>query len=138
MALVVPNVGELELLDRMLKGGLSVKDGDYVLKLFKNSYTPTPTSTLGDFTEADFTNYASVTLAQSNWTAPATNLSGKAESAYTQQSWTCGSIGNTVYGYYVTGLVSGELLWAEKFGSEKALTIGDVLNLIPVITLSTE
>jgi hypothetical protein len=29
-------------------------------------------------------------------------------------------------------------LWAERFGSSKALTNGDILNLVPVITLSTE
>lgn len=138
MALIVPNIGEIELLDRLLQGGTYASDGNYVLKLFQNNYTPTTISTLGDFTEADFTSYASVTLSQSGWLSATTNTLGKAESSYTQQSWTCGSVGNTIYGYYVSGDVSGELLWAERFGSAKVLTNGDILNLIPVITLSTE
>lgn len=138
MALVVPNVGELELLNRLLQGGNYANDGNYVLKLFKNNYTPTTVSTLGDFTEADFTNYVSVTLSQTMWGTASTNGNDKAESSYSQQSWTCGSTGNTVYGYYVEGAVSGQLLWAEKFGSAKVLTNGDILNLVPVITLSTE
>ena len=138
MALVVPNVGELELLNRLLQGGNYVSDSDYVLKLFKNNYTPTTVSTLGDFTEADFTNYVSVTLSQTMWGSASTNGNDKAEASYTQQSWTCGSTGNTVYGYYVQGVISGQLLWAEKFGSAKVLTNGDILNLVPVITLSTE
>ena len=138
MPLIVPNVGELELLDRLLQGGTYVNDGNYVLKLFKNDYTPTTVSTLGNFTEADFTSYASVTLSQTSWSSATTNGLGKAESSYAQQSWTCGSVGNTVYGYYVQSDTSSELLWAERFGSAKVLTNGDILNLIPVITLSTE
>jgi hypothetical protein len=35
MPLVVPNAGELELLDKMLKDALS-SDEDYILKLFQN------------------------------------------------------------------------------------------------------
>lgn len=138
MALVVPNVGELELLNRLLQGGNYVDNSDYVLRLYQNNYTPTTASTLGDFTEADFTNYLSVTLSQTLWGSASTNGNDKAESSYSQQSWTCGSTGNTVYGYYVEGAASGTLLWAEKFGSAKVLSNGDVLNLVPVITLSTE
>jgi len=138
MALLVPNVGEIELLDRLLKGGSSVHDGNYTLHLFKNSYVPQDGSTLSNFTEADFDGYANKALAQSSWASVSLNTNDKAESSYAQQSWTCGANGNTIYGYYITGNTSGELLWAEKFGSSKALTNGDILNLIPVITLSND
>jgi hypothetical protein len=138
MALLVPNVGEIELLDRLLKGGSSVHDGNYTLHLFKNSYVPQDGSTLSNFTEADFDGYADKALAQSSWASVSLNTNDKAESSYSQQSWTCGATGNTIYGYYITGNTSGELLWAEKFGSSKALTNGDILNLIPVITLSND
>lgn len=138
MALLVPNVGEIELLDRLLKGGSSVHDGSYTLHLFKNSYVPQDGSTLSNFTEADFDGYADKALAQSSWASVSLNTNDKAESSYSQQSWTCGATGNTIYGYYITGNTSGELLWAEKFGSSKALTNGDILNLIPVITLSND
>ena len=138
MALLVPNVGEIELLDRLLKGGSSVHDGSYTLHLFKNSYVPQDGSTLSNFTEADFDGYADKALAQSSWASVSLNTNDKAESSYSQQSWTCGATGNTIYGYYITGNTSGEILWAEKFGSSKALTNGDILNLIPVITLSND
>ena len=138
MALLVPNVGEIELLDRLLKGATSTNDGDYTLYLYQNDYTPVSGSTLANFTEADFDGYTIMTLSQATWASVSLNGSGKAESSYTQQSWTCGSTGNTIYGYYITGNTSGELLWAEKFGSSKALTNGDILNLIPVITLSND
>ena len=95
-------------------------------------------STLSNFTEADFDGYADKALAQSSWASVSLNTNDKAESSYSQQSWTCGATGNTIYGYYITGNTSGELLWAEKFGSSKALTNGDILNLIPVITLSND
>jgi len=138
MALLVPNIGEIELLDRLLKGGSSVHDGDYTLHLFKNSYVPQDSSSLSNFTEADFDGYADKALAQASWESVSLNTNDKAESSYSQQSWTCGASGNTIYGYYITGNTSGELLWAEKFGSSKALTNGDILNLIPVITLSND
>ena len=138
MALLVPTGGEIELLDRLLKGGSSVHDGSYTLHLFKNSYVPQDGSTLSNFTEADFDGYADKALAQSSWASVSLNTNDKAESSYSQQSWTCGATGNTIYGYYITGNTSGELLWAEKFGSSKALTNGDILNLIPVITLSND
>jgi hypothetical protein len=138
MALLVPNVGEIELLDRLLKGATSANDGDYTLYLYKNDYTPVNGSTLANFTEADFDGYSSKSLAQATWASVSLNGSSKAESSYVQQSWTCGSVGNTIYGYYIKGDTSGNLLWAEKFSPYKALTNGDILNLVPVITLSTE
>ena len=105
MALLVPNVGEIELLDRLLKGGSSVHDGSYTLHLFKNSYVPQDGSTLSNFTEADFDGYADKALAQSSWASVSLNTNDKAESSYSQQSWTCGATGNTIYGYYITGII---------------------------------
>lgn len=139
MPLVVPNLGELELLDKMLKDALSA-DESYILKLFQNNYTPDATSAPGSFTEASFTNYLAKTLTRTNWNAAVVNGSGKAEASYgtTPLSWTCGTTGNTVYGYWVEGATSAICLWAERFGTSRVLASGDVLNVTPKFTLSSE
>jgi hypothetical protein len=136
MPLVIADVGELELLDKMLKDALSV-DEDFTLKLYQNNYTPVNTSVAGDFTVATFTNYVDKTLTRAGWAA-ATTVSNKARSTYAQQSWTCGASGNTIYGYYVIGATSGTLLWAELFPTPRVLANTDILTLIPVFTLNSE
>src|SRR4051812_509713 len=130
MPLVTVNGGELELLDRLLKDALSV-DESWILRYNKNNVTPSATSVFADFTEADFTNYVAYTLTRTNWNASAT-VSGKAQSSYGSSplTATCGSTGNTIYGYYVSN-PGGTLLWAEKFASARVLTNGEVLNLQP-------
>lgn len=134
--LVVPNEGELELLRKMLKDTADTEQ--YLLRLYKNNYDPVATTTLTDFTEADFTNYVSKTLNRSDWSTPSTNGSGAGQSSVSLQSWTCGASGNTVYGYYVVGATSGKVLWAEKFGTARALALYDVLNVTPVFTINSE
>ena len=139
MALVVPDEGELELLDKMLLDALSV-DENYVLKLFKNDFTPANTTSAGSLTEADFTNYAAKTLSRATWNVAVTNGSNKAETSYdtSPQSWTAGTTGNTIYGYYVVGAASTAVLWAERFATARVLSDGDVLNLTPKFTLNSE
>lgn len=139
MALVVPNEGELELLDKMIKDALS-SDEDYILKLFQNNYTPDADAASGSFTEASFTNYAAKTLARTTWNAAVTNGSGRGETSYgaSPQAWTCGASGNTVYGYWVEGASSAKVLWAERFGTSRVLASGDILNIQPKFTLHSE
>lgn len=140
MALKVPNEGELELLDMMLKEGAG--DGnDYLLKLYKNDKTPGDADTTSSYTQATFTNYAARTLSRSGWNVAVTNGSNKAETSYgsTPQSWTCGATGNTIYGYYVEqDGAPNNLLWAERFATQRVLANGDVLNITPKFTLATE
>ena len=134
MGLVVPDAGELELLTKLL---INTNDTeDYLLRLYKNSYSPVAATVVGDFTEADFTNYVEKTIARGDWASPST-VTNKAESSVTAQSWTCGATGNTVYGYYVVGSTSGTCLWAEEFASPRILADGDILNLTPKFNLSS-
>ena len=138
MALLTPNKGELELLDKMLKDALSV-DETYLIKLYKNDYTPDDNSVTGSFTQADFTAYAGRTLTRTSWNSAVT-VGGKAETSYGTgpQSWTCGTTGNTVYGYYVEATTSGITLWAERFSTSRVIAEGDVLNITPKFTLNKE
>lgn len=122
----------------MLKDALSTNE-NYILKLYQNNYTPADDSTPGSFTEANFTNYAAVTLTRALWNAAVT-VSNKAETSYgsAPQSWTCGASGNTIYGYYVVGATSTVVLWAELFSTSRVLANQDVLNLTPKFTLNKE
>jgi hypothetical protein len=135
MAIIVPNSGELELLDKMIRDALSV-DEDYYLRLYKNDYTPDATSVLGDFTEADFTDYAQKTLTRSGFNAASTNGSGEGEIGYgSEQAFTCGTTGNTVYGYYVVGETSNTVLWCQRFTAARAMANGDVIRITPTFVL---
>ena len=138
MALLVCRQGELQLLDKMLKDALST-DENYILMLFKNNYTPDQDDDDGSFTEADFTDYAARTLTRALWNASQVN-STKAESSYgtSPASWTCGATGNTIFGYWMEGATSSDVLWAEKFATSRVLADGDVLNITPKFTLSSE
>lgn len=136
MALIVPDQGELRLLDTLLRLALSTNE-DQILKLYKNNYTPDNAAAPASFTEADFSNYVAKTLARGSWNAAAT-VSGKAESSYAIQSWTCGTTGNTVYGYWVEGSTSNKVLWAEKFSTARTLASGDVLNVVPKFSLYSD
>lgn len=138
MPLVVTNSGEVELLNKMLKAALT-SDESYVLKLFSNNVTPDATFVPASLTEANFTNYVAKTLTRASWNSAAI-VSGKAVSSYgsVPQTWTCGTTGNTVYGYWIEGATSGVCLWAERFATARVMTDGDVLNLTPQFSLNSE
>ena len=122
----------------MLKDALSA-DENYILKLFRNDVTPDASFVPGSMTEANFTNYVAKTLTRANWNTAVT-VSNKAQSSYgsAAQSWTCGTTGNTIYGYWVDGASSSITLWAERFATSRVLASGDVLNLTPQFTLASE
>ena len=136
MVLMVPREGELELLDKMLKDALST-DENYILKLFKNDYTPDQDDANNSFTEATFTAYVARTLLRVSWNSAVTSTT-KAESSYgtAPESWTCGTNGNTIFGYWVEGSADNDILWSERFASSRVLEQDDVLNITPKFTLS--
>lgn len=138
MALLTPSLGELQLLDKMLKDALST-DENYILKLYTNNITPQDNDQAGSYTEATFTNYLARTLTRVLWNA-SVQVSSKAETSYGPgpESWTCGATGQTVFGYYVTGSGSSVVLWAERFSTSRVLADGDVLNITPKFTLNKE
>ena len=139
MSLVVPDVGEIALLNKLLINVLS-SDERYILKLYKNNLPPANTTVQGTFTECTFTSYAARTLSRAGWTTAVT-ASLKGESSYAGiQSWTCGTSGNTVYGYWVVGDAKniGTVLWAELFSTARVIASGDILNITPKFTLMSE
>jgi hypothetical protein len=143
MALKVPLAGQLQLLDKMLKDTLDSGSPDgnenVILKLYRVDYTPDSTTVQSSMTEANFTGYAAKTLTRTGWNSAVT-VNSKAESSYgsVAQNWTCGSTGNTVYGYWIQAATSNTCLWAEKFSVARVLAEGDVLNLTPKFSLDSE
>jgi len=92
MAIKTPNVGEIHLMDVMLKAE------DRKLHLFKNDVTPGDTDTVSTYTECDFTGYAAITLVGANWPTPTTDgTTGAAKSTYAEQLFTVTTAGGQSY-----------------------------------------
>jgi hypothetical protein len=129
MALLVPDVGEVELLKRLL---YPASAENWTLKLYKTNVTPAESDTAASYTVADFTGYSDKTITNtqsgSTWAVPTTS-SGTTSSTYgTTLTWSP-TTSQTVYGYYVVGATSTVLLFAELFASSKSLSNGDTFNL---------
>ena len=108
------------------------------IRLYTNDYTPTTTSTVGNFTEAAGFGYTEVLLGEStgDWTIDtSTNI---ASATHTEITWTfTGALGN-VYGYYIIQEDSPEpLLGAERFsnGPYNIQNDGDEIKVTPKLTL---
>lgn len=137
MPLLVPDVGEVELLKRVLYANAGSEN--LILKLYKTDVTPAEGDTAGSYTVADFTGYVDKTLTSSQsggtWSVPTTNTGTTSSTYGTTLSWSPTS-SQTVYGYYVVGATTGTLYFAEKFASAKNLSNGDTFNLTVKIELA--
>jgi hypothetical protein len=110
MALLVPDVGEVELLSRAVN--LTSPD-DCVLHLYTNDKTPAEGDTVADYTESTGSGYAAETLTGSSWTV--TTTTGTTTGEYPQVTFTYTGAEPNIYGYYVTNNAGTTLLWAERF-----------------------
>lgn len=109
MALVIPDISEVVLLNNMLNIATPTNT---VLHLYSNNLTPSSTTVVGDVTEVASGGYAAVTLTSSSWTV-ATSVGGITTATYSEQTFNI-TTSSTVYGYYITN-VAGDLLWLERF-----------------------
>jgi len=135
VTLVIVNQAEEHFLDLIL----SV---NYTLHLFKNDVTNGLTAgqiealTEADFTEADFTGYASVALTGGAWT---TTPGDPCTGSYAAQSFTSSAdqTAQTLYGYYVTRTSGGALEWFEEFTSPLEIEFdGEFIRVTPRMTLA--
>lgn len=101
------------------------------LKLFKNDFTPTPATVIGDFIEADFSGYAAKTIAA--FGAVHTNPDGSAEvaSPLEQFDHSGGAVSNLVYGWWFE-TAAGVLIMSERFASAPIpmAVVGDSILLV--------
>jgi len=135
MSLVVPDVGELIILDALVAGDTLAA---FECRLYQNNYTPVQGSVIGSFTVATFSGYAA------DWCAfgSATTVSNKAKIVGTTDvefTHNGGGTSNTIYGYYVVDTVSGEVVWAERFAASQAMANnGDKITITLALTLFSE
>jgi hypothetical protein len=132
MALLVPDVGEVALLDMMLS---DASPEAQTLKLYKSNTAPAEGDTAVTYTEADLSGYSSKSLARATWNGAST-ATGTTSKTYPQQTFSFTGTG-TVYGYFVVKASAGTLLWAEKiFTSGQTFNNGDTLKVTPYIELA--
>lgn len=135
MSLLVPNVGEQEMLDAIT--GKAAADATLLLKLYKSNTTPGETDTAATYTVATFTGYSNVTLTNSSWNAATAGAPSYAD--YAQQTFTSSADQSTenIYGYYVVGGSDTILRWAERFSDapNPITNNGDLIKITPKITL---
>jgi len=131
MALLVPNSAEIEILKYIFN---QTSPENLVIRLYSNNVTPSETDTVGTYTETTGGGYAPINLTPGNWTL----LSGNpATASHTLVEWTFNASVGNVYGYYVTRISSGDLVWAERFtnGPYNINNVGDILRITPRLSL---
>lgn len=136
MTIVVPSASEKTLLDFML--GVATP-GNQKIKLYVNNVTPDDTFVLANLTEFGATNgYTDKTLTKTSWVNTAGGTGSPASGAYATQTWTfTAAAAVTVYGYFVTDVTTGLLLWVESFANPKVVqNTGDQIIITPALTLS--
>jgi len=145
MALIVPHQGDIQLLTDLLSSG-----ENWLLGLFNSNITPSETDVAATYTahETAFTGYSRKTLTRSvsgsTWSTPiaqapsgspawsSRNQVGHSQYGSSPQSFTCSGTGDTIYGYFVLGATSGNLILAEAFAASRTLNNGDSLSLTPI------
>lgn len=131
MALNFPDVGENIALEVLVNKTASQ---NLVLRLYSNNITPSDTDTAGTYTEATFPGYAAITLTGASWGA----ASGGSISYGSAQSFIRSSTGTaeTIYGYYVTQVSSGVLVYSERDGAGpfNVANLNDTIQITPAIT----
>jgi len=137
MPAVTADVAEVEWAKRALFSNAGSEN--LTLKLYSNNITPAEGDTASTYTEATFTNYVAKTLTSSQsastWAVP-TTTSGVTSSTYqTNQTWTCGATGQTIYGLYAIFAISTILALAESFSGPITLADGSTLTITPKIVL---
>ena len=125
MSLLVPAVGETEMLSRLLNKSAT---GDVKIHLYSDNVTPADGDVIGDYTL--ITSPAAETLTGASWTVTAGTAS------YAQITFTFAGA-DTAYGYLVTDAAGTTLMWSEIFtdGPYSIPSGGGTVKVTPTITL---
>lgn len=130
MPLNFPNTGENIALGVLVN---KTAAQDLVLRLYQNNIVPADTDTAATYTEATFSGYAPITLTGSSWGAPTNGSISYAQQTFTHNG---GGTSNNIYGYYVTQVTSGTLVYSERDPAAAFLiaNLGDNIKITPTIT----
>jgi len=129
MSLLVPNVGEVKILEKALN---KVAADDVKIHLYSSNTTPAEDDVVGTYTL--ITDPAAITLTGANWTV--STLAGTSTAEHAQQTFNFTGAA-TVYGYVVTDNGGTNLLWSERF-TDGPYTIpagGGSIKITPKIQL---
>ena len=133
MAFVIPEVGEIQLLEDLQANRL---EGSH-MHAYKNDVAPGPATVLGDFTECNFAGYAPFPLV--GWSPAALDGTGHAATNAPKATFTPTAVGGSgnIYGYYITDDADGSLIGAERF-SDAPVAIAQFANLEVNHTFTTK
>lgn len=134
MTLVIPNVGEANMLDNSLKAAAPEA---LILKCYSNNYDPINSSIHTNFTECSGGGYGSKTLTRAGWNSAVGGSPSSSTYGTAQVFSFTGAV--TVVGYYLVGATSGLIYWAERLyaGAGQAFANGDSLTITPKITFAS-
>jgi len=130
MANVYLQQGDVATLDRLRLDGDTLK----TRCLFKNDHVPDPTDVNANYTEANFSGYASQALG--TWNAAFLNTDDKGEIDADPKTFTHngGGTANTVYGAMVKD-DNGDVMYAERFDAPRVLSAnGDSITYTARLT----
>ena len=114
-------------------------EDDWVMKLFKNDFTPTPGTVVGDYTEATYPGYLPGTIVNADWlpVAVAAHVASITNSTKTEFfANNAGFVSQVIYGYWVED-DSGTYQYGERFALPKTIEPGDELDVTAVLKLAT-
>ena len=133
MALLIPNVGEVWMLDVILDNRTQ---RDFTLKLYTNAVTPAEGDTAATYTECVSAGYSAITLTHGSWTVATGG--GTTSATYTggAQSFTFTATATSIVGYFVIAVTDTTLLWAEEFANSEPVFSGKVIKITPYIELA--
>ncbi len=131
--LLLPFEGETGMLTR------GIKTNNMTLRLFTTDMVASEAVMAAydstDFTEATFTGYAAITLTAASW---AITTGQPTIATQTQQTFTRTATGaaESIYGYYLLDVTTGDVMWWEQFGAPFSITTNlDTVKISPLITL---
>lgn len=138
MTLVVPDVGEVAMLNSILSVTASAVLDPLTLKLYSNNRTPAHGDVAGDYTVVTGGGYASTALVKTNWVVSSGSPSVAQYNAFIDFNFT-GATGapGTIYGYYITD-ANGTLICSERFPSPPFTPInGSLIRVKPRLTCAS-
>jgi hypothetical protein len=138
MALLVPNAGEVAMLEYILN---QESPQNLTVRLYSNDITPDDDTLTADFVEVVNGGYANQTITPANWTITPGNPTAAVYDPELVFAFSGPPDVTTVYGYYVTRVGDSLTMWAERFtngpfnvtvaGSEIRITLRFTANTAP-------
>jgi hypothetical protein len=131
MLMTIPDEGKLLLLYWAL--GTDGSDlEDFTVDLYQNNIAVTDTSTLTDFTIANFIGYVNVPVDRADFDAPVLAGHVGTINVPSPPSFTCtGGVSQTCFGWIMSGQTSGKVICGAKFDVARIFTPGTTETLDP-------